>query len=103
MLIVLYADDNGEGGTFAMYNLLARFSNIIKQDPSANHLIKMERYSTNDLKRPNRGFRRWLENSKISHAFLKILAVLGVSLIMADGILTPAQSGSLLSTRHSNT
>ncbi|KAF2482537.1 putative potassium transporter 5 [Neohortaea acidophila] len=92
MLIVLYADDNGEGGTFAMYNLLARFSNIIKQDPSANHLMKMERYSTNDLKRPNRGFRRWLENSKISHAFLKILAVLGVSLIMADGILTPAQS-----------
>ena len=92
VLIVLRADDEGEGGTFAIYNLLARFSNIVKQDPSANTLVKMERYTTNDLRKPNRGIRRWLENSMISHATLKVLAVFGVSLIMADGILTPAQS-----------
>ena len=52
----------------------------------------MERYNTNDLGKPNSRIRRWLEKSKISHVFLKILAVFGVSLIMADGILTPAQS-----------
>lgn len=92
ILIVLRADDEGEGGTFAMYSLLSRFSNIVKQDPSANTLVKMERYVTNDLRKSNRGIRRWLENSKISHAFLKVLSVLGVSLIMADGVLTPAQS-----------
>lgn len=92
IIIVLRADDEGEGGTFAIYNLLARFSNIVKQDPSSNTLVKMERYNTNDLGKPNRGVRRWLENSHISHAFLKVLSVFGVSLIMADGILTPAQS-----------
>ncbi|KAH0099381.1 putative potassium transporter, partial [Aureobasidium melanogenum] len=36
--------------------------------------------------------RNWLEKSKVAHAILKILAVFGVSLIIADGILTPAQS-----------
>ena len=76
----------------AMYTLLARYSRIVKQDPTANKLVKMERYNTNELGRSNRGIRNWLESSKISHAILKILAVFGVSLIMADGILTPAQS-----------
>ena len=92
ILIVLRADDEGEGGTFAMYTLLSRFSNIVKQDPATLKLIKMERYNTNELGRPNRSIRRWLEQSVISHAFLKVLSVFGVSLIMADGILTPAQS-----------
>ena len=92
VFIVLRADDEGEGGTFAMYTLLSRFSNIVKRDSSPNKLIKMERYRTNELGRPNRGVRNWLEESKVSHAVLKILAVFGVSLVMADGILTPAQS-----------
>jgi len=52
----------------------------------------MERHNTNDMHHSNNRIRNWLERSKISHAFLKVIAVLGVSLIMADGILTPAQS-----------
>jgi hypothetical protein len=52
----------------------------------------MARYKTNELRASNRGVRAFLENSKFSHALLKVVAVFGVSLIMADGILTPAQS-----------
>jgi KUP system potassium uptake protein len=52
----------------------------------------MERYDTDKLHPTTLGVRNFLENSRVSHAILKILAVLGVSLIMADGILTPAQS-----------
>jgi KUP system potassium uptake protein len=89
--IVLCADDEGEGGTFAAYNLLARYCNIIKHDPRMMD-VKMDRYRTNDLQPANRGVRSLLEKSPVIHGILKILAVFGVSLIMADGILTPAQS-----------
>ncbi|KAK4506349.1 hypothetical protein PRZ48_000079 [Zasmidium cellare] len=92
VLIVLRADDEGEGGTFAMYTLLSRFSDIIKRDPREVTLVKMERHNTNDMKPSNRSIRTWLEKSKIAHALLKILAVFGVALILADGVLTPAQS-----------
>lgn len=64
----------------------------MKRDPRSYHTVKIERYTNNQLKPGNRAVRGWLERSRVAHAILKILAVFGVSLIMADGILTPAQS-----------
>lgn len=64
----------------------------MKRDPRTYHPVRMERYPNAELSRPNRSVRNWLEKSRIAHALLKILAVFGVSLIIADGILTPAQS-----------
>lgn len=52
----------------------------------------MERYLSNELRPSNRGFRDVLEHSRFIHGLLKVLAVFGVSLIIADGVLTPAQS-----------
>ena len=52
----------------------------------------MERYLTNELRPSNRGFRDILEHSHFIHGLLKVLGVFGVSLIIADGVLTPAQS-----------
>jgi KUP system potassium uptake protein len=52
----------------------------------------MERYLSNELRPSNRGFRDILEHSRFIHGLLKFLAVFGVSLIIADGVLTPAQS-----------
>jgi len=52
----------------------------------------MERYASSELRPTNRGVRTALENSRFIHGLLKVLAVFGVSLIMADGVLTPAQS-----------
>ena len=52
----------------------------------------MDRYDTNDLSRPIKSMRSWLERSRFAKVILKILSVFGVSLIMADGLLTPAQS-----------
>ncbi|KAH0557163.1 hypothetical protein GP486_005050, partial [Trichoglossum hirsutum] len=90
--IVLLADDEGEGGTFALYTLLTRFSAIGERDPRSTRSLRIERHLTGDLKRPNRSFRNLLEKSHAVQWILKLLAVLGVCLIMADGILTPAQS-----------
>ncbi|USW52703.1 Putative potassium transporter [Septoria linicola] len=92
VLIVLRADDEGEGGTFAIYTLLSRYSDIMKRDPRIYQLVKMERHKTDDLHAHNEKVRNWLEKSQIAHAALKLLAVLGVSLVLADGVLTPAQS-----------
>lgn len=91
-LIVLSADDEGEGGTFAIYSLLARYAHITKRDPKSTPLLTLERYHTQETSTPYRSVRSLLEKSKLSHGILKALAVLGVSLVMADGVLTPAQS-----------
>lgn len=82
----------GEGGTFAIYSLLSRFSNIAKRDPRASTSLRLQRYASQDLQPVSRGVRTFFEDSWLANALLKALAVFGVSLIMADGILTPAQS-----------
>jgi KUP system potassium uptake protein len=53
--------------------------------------VRLERYLTGDLKPMNKGVRNFIEDSGIARATLKILGVLGVSMVMADGVLTPAQ------------
>ncbi|KAF2083387.1 potassium transporter [Saccharata proteae CBS 121410] len=90
--IVLHANDEGEGGTFAIYNLLSRYSNIAKHDPKKKNMFKLERYLSQDMRPSNRTFRGIIESSPFAHGLLKGLAVFGVSLILADSILTPAQS-----------
>ncbi|KAF2404991.1 potassium transporter [Trichodelitschia bisporula] len=91
--IVLNADNEGQGGTFAMYTLLTRFSHIgTSQDPSKEYMIKIERFSSNDMRPPNKSVRSFLERRSMARRFLSVVAVFGVSLIMSDGVITPAQS-----------
>lgn len=92
VLIVLRADDEGEGGTFAIYSLLSRYANIVRRDPREEMTIKMERALTSDLKSTTKTTRAFVERSIFIKSLLKIVGVLGVSLVMSDGILTPAQS-----------
>jgi KUP system potassium uptake protein len=91
--IVLVADDDGQGGTFALYSLLARYTHIVTSDGGVNsNTIKMERYKTNELRPEGRGLRSFFENSTTAKVLLKVIGVVGISLVMADGVLTPAQS-----------
>lgn len=90
--IVLRADDDGHGGTFALYSLLARYANIVKPDRTVGETLRMQRYLTTDLQPGGKSLRRFIENSSGAKLVLKIVGVLGVSLVMADGVLTPAQS-----------
>lgn len=83
VFIVLAADDDGEGGTFALYSLLARYANIVRKDPIQSGTVKMERYNTGDLESPNMGVRNFLETSIIARGLLKILGVVGVSMVIA--------------------
>jgi KUP system potassium uptake protein len=52
----------------------------------------MERHATNDLGRSTKNIRSSIENSSFFRGLLKTIGVLAVSMVMADGVLTPAQS-----------
>jgi KUP system potassium uptake protein len=52
----------------------------------------MERYLTGDLENANRRVRSRLEKSRFARGLLKTIGVLAVSMVMSDGVLTPAQS-----------
>lgn len=92
VLIVLSANDEGEGGTFAIYSLLSRYCYIAKHDPKRKHAHRLSRFESNELRPLNQRVRDFVENSRAMHFVLKALSVFGVSLILADTILTPAQS-----------
>ena len=67
-------------------------ANIVDRDPKEESMIKMERYLSSELKPAGRSMRSFVENSAVVKALLKVVGVAGVSLVISDGILTPAQS-----------
>ena len=52
----------------------------------------MERCLSSDMNRPGRIVRSGMEHSRIARTVFKLIGVMGVSLVMSDGVLTPAQS-----------
>lgn len=55
-------------------------------------MVRMERVRTGELRRSAKSARRFFERSTTAKYVLRTLAVFGVTLIMSDGVLTPAQS-----------
>ena len=92
VIIILHADNEGEGGTFSCYSLLSRYANITNRDVREEPLIRMQRYRTNELPASNRRVRSTIEKSNVFKGILKMIGVLAVSMVMSDGVLTPAQS-----------
>ena len=64
----------------------------MKRDPKEESMVRMERHRTEDLGPSGKTVRSFLERSALAKVLLKIIGVLGVSLIMSDGVLTSAQS-----------
>ncbi|XP_052180470.1 potassium transporter 10-like [Diospyros lotus] len=92
-LIVLRADDDGEGGTFALYSLLCRHAGVglLPNDQSVNDILQTEEQSHPKVKRKSRA-RKAIEKHKSSHYFMLVLALVGSCLTIGDGVLTPALS-----------
>ncbi|KAL5472919.1 hypothetical protein PMIN07_000337 [Paraphaeosphaeria minitans] len=92
VLVIIRADNDGEGGTFSTYSLLSRYANIANRDPREATMIRMERFKTNELSKSQKSFRATIERTKFFRRLLKAIGVFAVSMVMADGVLTPAQS-----------
>ncbi|PQQ15451.1 potassium transporter 2 isoform X2 [Prunus yedoensis var. nudiflora] len=91
--IVLRADDNGEGGTFALYSLLCRHAKVglLPNDTSANEVMHYETGSPFKIKVESRT-RRAIEKYKSSHYLMLFLALFGSCMTIGVGVLTPALS-----------
>lgn len=94
-LIVLWGNDDGEGGTFALYSLICRNA---KASLLPNQLPSDTRISSFNLKVPSVELERSLkikerlETSSMLKKLLLMLVLFGTSMVIADGVVTPAMS-----------
>ncbi|KAI3455102.1 hypothetical protein Pfo_011765 [Paulownia fortunei] len=91
--IVLRADDDGEGGPFALYSLLCRHATVglIPCNRSSGKILHHEEDIPSKGKLENKA-RRAMEKHKCSHYLLLFLALLGACMMLSDAVLTPAIS-----------
>lgn len=93
VFVVLRADDNGEGGTFALYSLICRHAKV---SLLPNRQVADEALSTYKLEHPpekkSSRVKMYLEKHKVLHTALLILVLLGTCMVIGDGLLTPAIS-----------
>ncbi|KAH7570267.1 hypothetical protein JRO89_XS05G0078900 [Xanthoceras sorbifolium] len=95
VFVVLKANDNGEGGTFALYSLISRYAKVNKLP---NHQPADEQISSFRLKLPTPELARAirikdkLERKGSLKTMLLLLVLMGTSMVIGDGILTPAIS-----------
>lgn len=93
--IVLRANDNGEGGTFALYSLLCRYAKI---GLTPNHQPEDSEVSNYRLDLPSKQLRRAakikeiMESKRVIQVVLFLITILGTSMVIGDGILTPSIS-----------
>lgn len=99
VFIVLRADDNGEGGTFALYTLLCRHTRV--STLPNGQLIGEDLYGYNKENVEcvnNSGVGLKLRSAIEKHRFLQMLllslALIGACMVIGDGVLTPALSGT---------
>jgi KUP system potassium uptake protein len=95
VFVVLKANDNGEGGTFALYSLICRYAKVNKlpnQQPADEQISSFRlKLPTPELERAL-GIKEALETKGYLKTLLLLLVLMGTSMIIGDGILTPAMS-----------
>ncbi|XP_012573777.1 potassium transporter 10-like isoform X1 [Cicer arietinum] len=94
VFIVLRANDNGQGGTLALYSLLCRHANI-KIIPNQHRTDEeLTTYSRTTFQEKSFAAKtqRWLEEQSFIKSTILILVLVGTCMVIGDGILTPAIS-----------
>ncbi|KQJ84504.1 probable potassium transporter 15 isoform X2 [Brachypodium distachyon] len=96
VLVVLWANDDGEGGIFAMYSLICRNAKV---SLIPNHQLQAEkRMSSFRLKLPTPELERSikvkekLESSPLLKKLLLGLVLFGTAMFISNGVITPAMS-----------
>lgn len=97
VFIVLRADDNGEGGTFALYSLLCRHAQVgllPNVQLADEELSEYTKGGTVPIDKMNVGvgLKSVLEKHKVLQRVLLVLALIGTCMVIGDGVLTPALS-----------
>jgi len=88
---------NIPGGTFALYSLICRYAKV---GLLPSQQVEDRDVSNFQLELPSKRLRRAsklkskLEKSKFAKLFLLFATMLGTSMVIGDGVLTPCISGS---------
>ncbi|XP_074280331.1 potassium transporter 11-like isoform X1 [Silene latifolia] len=94
VFIVCRANDNGQGGTFALYSLLCRHANI-NTIPNRHRTDEdLTTYSRSRVHESSFAAKtqQWLEKYSSRKNALLLLVLVGTCMVIGDGILTPAIS-----------
>ncbi|MBA0742401.1 hypothetical protein Gogos_015465 [Gossypium gossypioides] len=95
VFVVLRANDNGEGGTFALYSLICRYARVslIPSQQAEDHEV-----SNYKLELPSKRLKlasvlkSSLQKSQFAKIFLLLVTMLGTSMVIGDSIFTPSIS-----------
>ncbi|KAL0911404.1 hypothetical protein M5K25_019543 [Dendrobium thyrsiflorum] len=94
VVVVLRANDNSQGGTFALYSLLCRHANIktiANQHHTDEELTTYSRWTFEEHSLAGK-VKCWLESYAINKNAILFLVLIGTCMMIGDGILTPAIS-----------
>ncbi|XP_058778695.1 potassium transporter 8-like [Vicia villosa] len=97
VFIVLRADDNGEGGTFALYSLLCRHARVSLMPNTQLADEDLTQYTMDGTAATNKrnvgsSLKSLLEKYRVLQRVLLVLALIGTCMVIGDGVLTPAIS-----------
>ncbi|KAK2973818.1 hypothetical protein RJ640_011746 [Escallonia rubra] len=95
VFIVLRANDNGDGGTFALYSLICRYAKVSlvpNQQPEDRELSNYRLDTPSIQLRRAQKIKEKLENSVTAKVVLFLVTILGTSMVIGDGVLTPCIS-----------
>ncbi|CAD6222659.1 unnamed protein product [Miscanthus lutarioriparius] len=94
VVIVLSADDNGEGGTFALYSLLCRHAkfSLLPNQQAADEELSTYYHPGTDRAVASSPFKRFLEKHRKLRTFLLLFVLFGACMVIGDGVLTPTMS-----------
>ena len=85
------------GGTFALYSLISRYAKVSLIPNQQAEDAMVSSYCLDTVSAPMRRaqwMKRSLENSKVAKVAIFLLTILGTSMVISDGVLTPAISGN---------
>ncbi|CAI0447565.1 unnamed protein product [Linum tenue] len=96
VFIVLRANDNGDGGTFALYSLICRYARVgltpsqqAEDGEVSNYQLELPSSKTS---RRASVLKSKLEQSSTAKYVLLFATMLGTSMVIGDGVLTPCIS-----------
>ncbi|XP_010551955.1 PREDICTED: potassium transporter 4 [Tarenaya hassleriana] len=94
VLVLLSADDSGEGGTFALYSLLCRHAkfSLLPNQQAADEELSAYKYGPSMDSGNSSPFKIFLEKHKRLRTVLLVVVLFGASMVIGDGVLTPAIS-----------
>lgn len=94
VFFVLTADDNGEGGTFALYSLLCRHANLslLPNQQALDEQVSTYHAGVARQSGLSYSIKAFLEKRHKFRVGLLFVVLLGTSMVIGDGVLTPAIS-----------